>query len=352
VSGEASPARWRRSLGQPLRRLLQLAFAVAVVVLLWRALRVPRWADLGRLIATADARYVALGMALLVARYLIWTLRWRLALRCLGPLPHLLHSFFTVVGAVCANGFTPTAPVVGGLLRARHAAGEGNRTFGRVYGVVLFDQLAHQTVITLTGVLAVIGVALWYRRVGVAVALALALLAAAVAFATWLARLDEARVERIGGWLERWRGDREVGTLAAIHEHVRESLRVAHRLLRERWLRRAALLLGVAYVLVNALALWAFFRSLGHPVDLLTAWLAVTVGVIAGGFTGTPGGVGTTEAGMAIALVAMDVPELEAAAATLLYRGLHYVVVLALGAPALVLLEARLRRRALAGEAT
>jgi uncharacterized protein (TIRG00374 family) len=321
-----------------------------VLVLLWRALRVPRWGDLGRLIATADGGWVVAGVALLLARYLIWTLRWRLALRCLGALPHILHSFFTVVGAVCANGFTPTAPVVGGLLRARHAAGEGNRTFGRVYGVVLFDQLAHQAVISLTGALAAVGVALWLGRVGVAVALAAALATAIVAFSRWLDRLDQERVERIADWLERWRG-REQGTLAAIHEHAREALRVAQRLLRERWLRRAALALGIAYVLVNALALWAFFRSLGRPVDLLTAWVAVTVGVAVGGFTGTPGGVGTTEAGLALALVAMDVPQLEAAAATLLYRGLHYVVVLAVGAPALVLLEARLRRRAMAEEA-
>ena len=335
--------------------------------LLWRAVAALSWGELSRSIATADLRFTLLGVALLVGRYLVWTLRWRLALRSLehtAALPGWLHSFFTLLGAVAANGFTPTAPVLGGLLRARHGAGAvggggraGERAFGRVYGVVLFDQVAHQTVLALNSALAGIALALWFGRTGVAAAAAVALLAGVVAASWWLRGLDEARVERISGWLDRRlaggdvEGARKEGRLQAIHAHGREALRVVQRLLRERWLRRAALLLGVVFVALNSMALWAFFRALGRPVDPLTAWLAVTAGVVAGGFTGTPGGVGTTEAGMVLALAAMEVGELDAAAATLLYRGLHYAVVLALGLPALVLLEARLRRRAMAEEA-
>jgi len=364
VSSEASPAprrpRPRGNLGRLVGRLVQVAIAALVAVLVWRAVASLSWRELGRTIAAADLRYTLLGVALLVGRFLIWTLRWRLALRTLEhlvPLPSWLHSFFIVVGAVAANGFTPTAPVVGGLLRARHAGGQGERAFGRVYGVVLFDQVAHQTVLTLSGAMAAIALALWFGRVGLAAALAAAVVGGAVAVSYWLRGLDEARVERIGGWIEGRlaggdvEGARKEGRLQALHAHAREALRVVQRLLRDGWLRRAALLLGVVFVALNSMALWAFFRALGRPVDPLTAWLAVTVGVAAGGFTGTPGGVGTTEAGMVLALRAMDVGELDAAAATLLYRGLHYAVVLLLGLPALVLLEARLRRRAVVEEA-
>jgi len=373
VSSEASPAprsrRPKARLGRLVARLAQVAIAGLVVVVVWRAVEVLSWRELASSIAAADLRYVLLGVALLVGRYLVWTLRWRLAQRSvehLVPLPGWLHSFFTVVGAVAANGFTPTAPVVGGLLRARHgqgaggvqgAGGAGERAFGRVYGVVLFDQVAHQTVLALSAAFAAVAAALWAGRTAVAAAIAAALLAGAAVASYWLRGLDEARVERISGWLDRRlaggdvEGARREGRLQAIHAHGREALRVVQRLLQQRWLRRAALLLGVVFVALNSLALWAFFRALGRPVDPLTAWLAVTVGVVAGGFTGTPGGVGTTEAGMVLALAAMQVSELDAAAATLLYRGLHYLVVLALGVPALVLLEARLRRRAVVEEA-
>lgn len=367
VSGETSTAPREPpkegNLGRLVGRVVKIAIAAVVAVLVWRAVQALSWRQLARAIAAADLRFTLLGLALLVGRYLVWTLRWRLALRCLGPLPGWLHSFFTVVGAVAANGFTPTAPVVGGLLRARHgygavgAAGPGERAFGRVYGVVLFDQVAHQTVLALNGALVAVAAALWFGRTAVAAATAAAIVAAIVVVSYWLRGLDEARVERISGWLDRRlaggdvEGARREGRLQAIHAHGREALRVVQRLLRERWLRRAALLLGVVFVALNSLALWAFFRALGRPVDPLTAWMAVTAGVVAGGFTGTPGGVGTTEAGMVLALSAMEVGELDAAAATLLYRGLHYLVVLALGVPALVLLEARLRRRTAVEEA-
>ncbi|HXT21867.1 MAG TPA: flippase-like domain-containing protein, partial [Thermoanaerobaculia bacterium] len=313
-----------------------MAVAGLVAVLLWRAVEALSWRELARAIAAADLQFTLLGVALLVARYFVWTLRWRLAQRSVEhvtPLPGWLHSFFTVVGAVAANGFTPTAPVVGGLLRARHVQGArgggrtGERAFGRVYGVVLFDQVAHQTVLTLNGALVAIAAALWFGKTAVAVATAAAVVAGAVVVSWWLRGLDEARVDRISGWLDRRlaggdvEGARREGRLQAIHAHGRDALRVVQRLLQLRWLRRTSLLLGVVFVALNSLAFWALFRALGRPVDVLTAWMAVTAGVAAGGFTGTPGGVGTTEAGMVLALSAMEVGQLDAAAATLLYRG-------------------------------
>jgi uncharacterized protein (TIRG00374 family) len=288
---------------------------------------------------------------LLVGRYLVWTLRWRLALRCLGPLPSVLHSFLTIVGAVAANGVTPTAPVVGGLMRARHGGGPGEQVFGRVYGVVLFDQLAHQLVVAVNGALAVAAAAVWLGRPGIAAAIAAGLLIAAALATSWLRRLDEARVARITRRLEKRLEGRERGKLHAIHEHAVEALQVIQRLLGERWLRRAVLLLGVVFVAFNAGALWSMLRAIGYPAAPLTAWVAVAVGSLVAAFTGSPGGVATTEAGIVITLAALEVPELQAAAGTLLYRGLHYVVVLALGVPALLLLEARLRRRSAAGGA-
>jgi uncharacterized membrane protein YbhN (UPF0104 family) len=56
---------------------------------------------------------------------------------------------------------------------------------------------------------------------------------------------------------------------------------------------------------------------------------------------GTPGGIGTTEATMVAAYVALGVDQVSAGAATLLFRGLHYALVIAVGGPALVGFEVR-----------
>jgi uncharacterized membrane protein YbhN (UPF0104 family) len=58
--------------------------------------------------------------------------------------------------------------------------------------------------------------------------------------------------------------------------------------------------------------------------------------------TGRPGGLGTTVAGLVGSLGFVGVGRVVAAAATLLYRGLHYATGLAVGLPALAVLEMRL----------
>ncbi|HEV8631087.1 MAG TPA: lysylphosphatidylglycerol synthase transmembrane domain-containing protein [Thermoanaerobaculia bacterium] len=345
MSGEASPAgRWRRlrRLGRP---LLQLALLALAGYLVWRSLHIVRWAELRGLLVRASPRWTLVGILFLVLRYVAWDVRWRLALRYLGPLPPVLHSFFTLLSAFSANAITPTARVVGGLLRARHIAGRGDHTFGRVYGVVLFDQIAHQTVMAATGWMAFIGAALWFGQRALAVVAAIALVAAATVVSHLFGRFDDAQAERLAAWLESRRGDRAGGKMRALYLHGQDAVRVLRQLLGRPHLRLAVLLLGLAYVLLNALGQWALFRALGRPLDLLTVLVAVTAGIAVGGFTGTPGGVGTTEAGMILTLVALEVPRLDAAAGTLLYRGLHYALILGLGLPATFVFEARLRRR-------
>jgi uncharacterized membrane protein YbhN (UPF0104 family) len=59
--------------------------------------------------------------------------------------------------------------------------------------------------------------------------------------------------------------------------------------------------------------------------------------------TGTPGGLGTTEAAMVASFTAMGMDRVDAAAGTLLYRALHYVSILGLGVPALLALELKPR---------
>jgi len=77
--------------------------------------------------------------------------------------------------------------------------------------------------------------------------------------------------------------------------------------------------------------------ALGAGILLILA--GVALGNAAGMLTGTPGGLGTTEAAMVGSFVAMGMNREDALAGTLLYRGLHYVSILGIGLPALLFLE-------------
>lgn len=341
-SAPPRPVLWRRLW----RLALQLLVVAAAVWLSARLLEAVGWRALVERLRGADPSLALAAVALLVLRFVVWDLRWRLAFRRLGDLPGAVHSFFTLLGAVCANTLMPTVRVVGGLLRARYTTRPGEHTFGRVYGVVLFDQLAHQTVMAITGWLAFAGMALLLGLPWLAAgALATLLAAAALAGRLLVGWAHGTGDDRLGAFLARRAERLARSRMRTVVHHGRDAVEVVRQLLADAELRRGALSLGVVYVLLNSLAQWVLFRAIAEPVDMLTVLVAVTLGTAAGAFTGTPGGVGTTEAGMVVAYMALEVPRAEAGAGTLLYRGLHYLVILALGLPALVVFEGRLRRR-------
>jgi uncharacterized protein (TIRG00374 family) len=345
TSTQATPLAPRRRL-PPLFRLAVQLLVIAVAG--WAAgvvLGAVGWRELWATLRTVDPAFTLLAVALLVGRFVAWDLRWRIAFRQLGEAPGPLHSFFSLLGSACANTLIPVLRVVGGLLRARYVSHAGDHSFGRAYGVVLFDQLAHQTVMVICGWLAFAGMAWVLGLRAVALAAVAALLLASVLVDLWVRRVRE-RNGRFEAWLMRRVAALEHGRAQSVVQHGRDAVAVVRALLGQPRLRRWALVLGVLYVLLNAAGQWAVFRAMDRPLDLLTVTLAVTVGIAAGAFTGTPGGFGTTEAGMVLAYVALEVPRLEAAAGTVLFRGLHYAVVLALGLPALLVFEARLRRSA------
>jgi uncharacterized protein (TIRG00374 family) len=344
VQPEVGASAPRRTLRPLLRLLFQLLLIALAGWLAGRVVGSVGWSELSERLRTASWPFTLLALSLLVARFVVWDARWRLAFRRLGDPPSPWHSFFTLLGSACANTITPTARLVGGLLRARYLSFAADRTFGHVFGVVVFDQLAHQVVLVITGWLAFAGMAWLLGHPTMATGAVAALVVAAAVFGRWLKGLQSG-TGRLAAILDRRASALDAGAFRSVYAHGREAVAVVRRLLGMPELRRAALVLGIVYVLLNALAQWALFHAIGRPTDVLTVLLAVTVGIAAGAFTGTPGGVGTTEAGMVLAYVALEVPQVDAAAATVFYRGLHYIVVLALGLPALLVFEARLRKR-------
>jgi uncharacterized protein (TIRG00374 family) len=100
-------------------------------------------------------------------------------------------------------------------------------------------------------------------------------------------------------------------------------------------------LLGFGFFVLNILAQWFVFHALGVDVNPLVLLAGVALGNAAGMLTGTPGGLGTTEAAMVGSFVMMGMDRVDATAGTLLYRGLHYASILAIGLPSLLFLEFR-----------
>jgi uncharacterized protein (TIRG00374 family) len=299
------------------------------------------WSRLAERVAGARAPYVALGTALLLGRYFIWDWRYQLAVkyvlgRRLGP----VLGFFVLLASAALNLITPTARLLGGMMRARYFARAQGRPFSLLYGVVLYDQVAHHSVMSVCTWIVLIATAFVVHQPAWGFLLLAALVVTLAGLALWSRRARHGEENPIVGFLAR-RAERGEGKLQRLYAHGHEAVGIFVRLLGVNRLRFQAVAIGVLYFLVNAAGLWAMFLAIGAPVGPFAALAAMTMGTAVGTLSGSPGGVGTTEIAMMASFKLLGVDEVTAAAGTLLYRGLHYAGVLAVGLPALALLEWR-----------
>ena len=330
------------------RRLGMLALKVAVSGLAlyctWRLLEGLDWRELSLRMAQASWLWLTPAVVFLLARWLAWATRFRAgAERSVGLAPSAVLGFFVLMASAALNLITPSARLIGGLMRARYFSRSTTRSFGCLYGVVLWDQVAHHAVMISATAVALIATALAAGRLGLAAGAAGLLVLAAGALLLWTRRRGASEQNPLVRLLAR-RAERAEGRMQRFYANGHEAVGVFVRLLGERALLGRAVLLGITYVLLNAGAQWLIFAALHEPVSALVVFAGVSLGVAAGTMTGTPGGLGTTEAAMVGSFALMGVGRVEAAAATLLYRGLHYATVLAVGLPALAVLEMRLPR--------
>lgn len=307
-------------------------FAAAVLALsawlLARGVAEIGWADLGRRLAALPAWAAGGTLLLLTVRFVALHLRWSPLLERLGALPPAGHRFAILMSAVLVNHVTPTARVAGGLLRGRYVSRWSGLPFSTVYGAVLLDQAAHQVVIGALTWLAFAAFAWWSGWRALAVT-ALALLAGAAALAARHAARPTARATAGDD------GDPGAVTrLARLAAAGRRALATLRTLAGERRLRRRLALYSLLFAAATIAAQWLVFQGLGSPMPIDAVAVGVLLGAAAGTLSGTPGGLGSTEAAMVASYRALGLPAEEALAGTLLMRGLHYALVLALGVPA------------------
>jgi uncharacterized protein (TIRG00374 family) len=316
----------------------------------WRLVSGLRWAELAARLAAADRGLIAASVFFLVLRFGLWDWRFRIAARrvmdrtsgepAAARAPGAVFGFSVILASAALNLLNPAARVLSGPLRARSFARVCRRSFGMFYGIVLYDQLAHQSVISVMTCLAVL-LAVGAQGHGALGGAGLAVLGAAVVgVILWSRRRGPFADNPIVRFLAR-KAERSQGGLQRVYAEGHEAASTFVRLLGDSGMAARAAALGATLFLANAAAQWLLFRALGQEVGVLAVVAVVALGNAAGMLAGTPGGVGTTEAAMVASYVALGVDRANAGAATLLFRGLHYALVVGVGLPALAWLEAR-----------
>lgn len=296
---------------------------------------------LGRL-GRANAWGVATAALLLALQMVFWSWRLRVVVARLARAPGFPATFQALVGTATLNLLLPFARLVASLLRARYLAQAAEPPLGKrvFFGVVLYEQLAHLVVMSLVTAAGLIAIAGWFGRWWLFGGL---LATAAGLVGLGLGLWQRHRVQ-VGQWLERRleaRADAAQGLGRQAVEGGKTAARVVLRLGADRSLDGPCLGLGLAVFLSGVLAQWAVFGALGVGVHPLAVAVTVSLGQAAGVVFGTPGGLGATEAAMIAGFGLFGVGRAEAASAVLLFRGLHYAVVLGLGLPSLAALEWR-----------
>lgn len=332
-AGSPSRRRWRVT-----RRLAQATIALAGIYLAWRLVQTLSWDELAERLRDAERSLLAIATLLLLLRWYFWQARWGLSLARARHRTSWLRRSSALMASIFINHVA--LRFFGGVLRGRYLAGGRAKDFARQYGIVLFDQLMHQLSTTVYTWLAVAYVLYLLDRTALAVA-ALVTLVALIAAVPYLIG-GEGRlrllVRRIS---DKARSSRRLHGL--VHESA-EIPRIVARLLGSLPHVGRASILTFAYIGANVLAQWLLFRSIGADIPLLTVAAVLGIGSVIGTLTGLPGGLGPMEAALIGGYDLLGIDRLEAVAGTLLYRGLHYILVLAFGLPSLLTVELSLER--------
>jgi uncharacterized membrane protein YbhN (UPF0104 family) len=302
--------------------------ALGLGVLTWQITRAGPEQVL-QLLRTVAWPWIAAIVLLTAARYGVSA--WRLAAlsRRLWPVPWWPYVTMVLASQLVVTIAAPGLRVGATYLRA-HLAG---RRFGggtaRHLGPNVLDQLLLGVSWLLVALALVPVEALSQGRSPLSGA-GLGLLAAAAGVTVAFALFLRSR-ERLAAWLAKprpgWRGRVALGGA--------KTLEGAGTLASD----PAALVIGlgggIAFVLLAGVVQLAALHAVGYPISPWLAILAATVGITAGSASGSPGGLGVTEATQVAFLQSQGVPGEAAAASVLLLRGVYYGFVIVSGTVAM-----------------
>ena len=126
--------------------LVRLVVVGVVVVFVWRFVDRIGWEELAGRLGAADRSLVLLVALCLATRFCLIYHRWWLVLKLLDlSLSRFVVSTSLMTG-VLLNHVTPTARVLGGIVRARGLSRIYNQRFSTFYATILIEQVGNQVV--------------------------------------------------------------------------------------------------------------------------------------------------------------------------------------------------------------
>ncbi len=316
----------RPALGRRLFAFLMLL--LALFFLGWQIAQAgPR--DLVTRLVTVPAATLVLILALTLLRYIVASARLAALTRLLTPVrwsPFLSIVLLSqLLGAVI-----PGVRVGATVLRAHLAARRFEGGTALHLGPNLLDQLALATSWILVALALAPALAIGSEHPIGAENLIYLLLAVAGIVSVFI--VFKRSRHRISAWLTRPRPGRR-GRLA---EAAATTIEGMGTLVDEPRALTIGLVGGIAFVILAGLAQWVALTGLGEPFPWWNAILAVVVGTTIGTASGTPGGLGVTEAAQVAFLGGQGVPVANATAAVLLARGAYYLLIVVGGLLALL----------------
>lgn len=322
-AGPSTPAPRRAGRG-PL-----IAGALVAAAALGLALAVPpaAWQALLQQVNVLERWQVAALLALSSLNLLLRGLRWHLFVRRLdlpvAPARSLLHF-------IAGLSLSVTPARAGELVRIRWLGHETGRSVERLAPLALADRAADLGAV---GLLLAVGLVLLpgAAPTGAAAAAALALTLA----------LAAARPDAAAGMLGRLM--RRAGLGLRLLVRMRRALHALGRL-RAPGTLAAAAALGLAGWFAEGLALYLLLGWMGADIALSLAIAVFALSSLAGGVTGTPGGLGGAEAAMVALLTVQGVAPDVALSATAVFRLATLGYAVALGALLLPVAEGRAAR--------
>jgi uncharacterized protein (TIRG00374 family) len=275
----------------PRRGLRDHAFMAGLIVLFLAGLvgliSATGWQDVRDQVARLSLWQGAVLLVLSLANYLLRGLRWHVFARRLGlptgavqDMRHFLGGFAMVI----------TPGRVGELVRMRWLRRESGWAYERTAPLALMDRASDLAAMAL---ILALSVALAAR--GVPGAVPVALVALGVAFAATRPRLVTGGVTL---------AHRLTGRMPRIFARARSAARLLERVAGFRTLA-PALALGIAGWMAEGYAFHLLLGWMGADIGFWKAVLIFVFATLAGGLTGSPGGLGGAEAAM-IALLALD----------------------------------------------
>lgn len=328
-----------------------LLLAVALYFTVRFAQKLP-WRELGLRLTEAYPALLLLAIVTLFLRFASVVIRWSLALEEVGSpgangssgaIGPLWRRFFILLASVFLNHVTPSARILGGLLRARYQARYQKREFSTIYGTVLFDQVIQQSFTTLMTVLSTLAFTWMQHRMGWLTIEISILLVITLGVVLWLRHRHPSDEQPSIARIIRRKAQSQKARFKSLVLGTSEVVRTFAFLFKDKLLRTRMALLALAYVALTCSAQWLVFMALGIEISPLIVIVTISLGTAAGALSGSPGGIATTEAAMVGTYILLGVTEIDAAAATFLFRGLHYALVLSMGLPSLIYFELRHR---------